>query len=102
MINLYLMIVAIIALSVFFIFLIYEILSPFHEKIFIFFTRRGKRELGYLISFVKGLGPNISTVSIVAVFIPIKGITFGILSGVFILGIMLYRTASYIEEKLKN
>ena len=98
MINL-IMFVAIIALSAFFIFLVYEILLPFHEKIFIFFTRKGKTKLKHLTGFFKNLGPSISAVAIVAIFIPIKGVTYGVLLGVFVLGIMISLIASIIEEK---
>lgn len=100
MINIYILIILILFLSLLIIYLLYEILSPFHEKIFIFFTKKGKKEMKYLMSFIKNLGPSISAVSVVAIFIPIKEITFGILSIVFFLGIMLSRAASYIEEKI--
>jgi len=97
-----LMIMIVIALSALFIFLVYEILLPYHEKIFIFFTRKGKKELKFLTGFVENLGPSISAVSIVAIFIPIKGITYGILIWVFILGIMLSRAASFIDSYIKD
>lgn len=54
------MLAVIILLSILFFKLTFEILSPYHEEIFIYFTRKGKRELKFVVDFVKGLGPNIS------------------------------------------
>ena len=92
------MLVVIILLSILFFKLLYEILSPYHEEIFIFFTRKGKRELKFVVDFVKGLGPNISAVSVVAIFIPIKGVAIGTLFVVAIFGIMISRVALLIER----
>ena len=78
--------------------LMFEILSPYHERIFIFFTRKGKRELGFIVWFAKGLGPSISAVSVVAVFIPIKGVTVSTLLAVMFLGILISRTALLFER----
>lgn len=52
--------------------------------------------------FTKDLGPSISAVSIVAIFIPIEKVTVGILLGIFILGIIIRRVSIYIENKITN
>lgn len=101
MIHTYIILIVIMILLSIFMSLIYEILSPFHEKIFVFFIKKGKKELKYLMGFIQNLGPNISAVSIVAIFIPIKGISVGILLIVFALDIISARVALYIENILK-
>ncbi len=92
------MLSTIIVLSIVFFRLLYEILLPYDEKIFIFFTRKGKSELKFIIDFVKGLGPNIFAVSVVAIFIPIKGVAIGTLFVVAFFGIIMSRVALLLER----
>jgi hypothetical protein len=82
--------------------LLYEILSPYHERIFLFFKRRGKVELSFIVDFAKGLGPSISAVALVAIFIPIEKVTISTLFVVMFFGIIISRVALLIERLMSD
>ncbi len=94
------MLLVIMLLNVVFFKLLFELLSPYREEIFIFFTKRGAKELKFIVDFVEGLGPNITAVSVVAIFIPMKGVTISTLFVVAIFGILISRVALLIERAM--
>lgn len=88
-------------LTVFFI-LLYQVIKPYNDKIYAFLKDKGKVELIFILDFLIGIGPNISAVSVVAMFIPIKGVVITVLLYVAFLGIMIANVAYFIKHLINK